>query len=236
MKLYLSITQTLSPWPWWSDAVQHVNHEMTRDGAHDWAHLLRVYQLARKIWLEEFNAATHCSPQGQASWQILATAALFHDVVNLPKDSPLRAQASRLAGEHATRWLAQHTQMNDHTLTSVAHAIHAHSFSANINAESIEAQILSDADKLDALGAIGIARTFAVGGALGRALSHEEDPLGTGTRDHDDSLYGVDHFYCKLFKLKDKMYTQTAQNIAAQRESFMRDFLNQFAHEMNISH
>ena len=104
------------------------------------------------------------------------------------------------------------------------HAIEAHSFSANIETKSIEAKIVQDADRLDAIGAIGIARCFAVSGALGRPLLHPQDPL-CEERNPDDAQYAVDHFYVKLFKLPDTMKTKSARIIATKRIDFMREYL-----------
>ena len=88
--------------------------------------------------------------------------------------------------------------------------------------ESIEGKCVQDADRLDALGAIGIARTFAFGGSRGRRL---HDPEG---KDKNDS---IQHFYDKLLRLKDTMHTATGRRLAEQRDQYMRDFLQQFYEE-----
>ncbi len=111
--------------------------------------------------------------------------------------------------------------------------IRSHSFSAGFEATTLEAKILADADRLDALGAIGIARTFAVGGQLGRALCHPGDPLAT-SREPDDAVYGVDHFYCKLLKLKDMFYTSEGRRVAEARDAFMRHYLEVLADEVTL--
>lgn len=233
MKLYLSTTMPHAPGPWWEEGVVHVHACMARDGAHDWAHLLRVHRLSRQIWEEEHDASADAlSLSREESWCALALAALFHDVVNVPKDSPQRSLASTLSADHAVEWARVRTDLTSRQLEVLHHAISAHSFSAGLEARTLEARVLSDADKLDALGAIGIARTFAVGGKLGRQLAHEGDPLGKAGRAHDDRLYGVDHFYCKLFELKSRMHTRRGRQIAEERERFMRTFLDQFELEM----
>ena len=231
MKLYLSTTRHCAPGPWWEEGVAHVHACMTRDGAHDWAHLLRVHRLSKQIWEEEYTAEA-LSMSREESWCMLALAALFHDVVNVPKDSPQRSLASTLSADHAVQWAQVHTRLSSRELEGLHHAISAHSYSAGLEARTLEARVLSDADKLDALGAIGIARTFAVGGKLGLTLAHEEDPLGKQGRAHDDRRYGVDHFYCKLFELKDRMHTRRGRQIAEEREKFMRTFLDQLELEM----
>ena len=233
MKLYLSTTQTHAPGAWWEEGVVHVHACMARDGAHDWGHLLRVHMLSRQIWEEEYEASSDAlSMEREESWCTLALATLFHDVVNVPKNSPQRALASTLSADHAVEWAKVNTDLTSRQLEGLHHTISAHSYSAGLEARTLEARVLSDADKLDALGAIGIARTFAVSGKLDLLLAHHEDPLGVKGRLHDDSRYGVDHFYCKLFELKNRMYTSRGRKLAEEREHLMRDFLDQLALEM----
>ncbi len=117
---------------------------------------------------------------------------------------------------------------------AVAHAIMAHSYSAGIEPRSIEARILRDADRLDALGAIGIARTFAVSGRLGRPLYDVTDPEAM-RRPLDDASYALDHFAAKLLKLEDGMLTETGRYLAKQRTEFMRQFLATFLGEVGPS-
>jgi len=95
-------------------------------------------------------------------------------------------------------------------IKGVHHAIHAHSFSANVLPQTIEAKILQDADRLEALGAIGLARVFYVAGQLNTQLFHPEDPLAE-QRIADDTLYALDHFPLKLFKLPSLMHTATPE-------------------------
>lgn len=231
MKLYLSITQTTSPWSWWPRAIEVVHATMARDGGHDWAHLGRVYTNARKIW--ELECAQQPEAERALSWRIIAASALFHDVINLPKDSPDRKLASTRSGEFARAWLSAHAGFDAQAAEHVHDAIRAHSFSAGFEATTLPAQILSDADRLDALGAIGIARTFAVGGQLGRALCHPVDPLAAG-REPDDGLYGVDHFFSKLLKLKEMCYTEAGRDMARSRDAFMREYLEVLAGEVTL--
>jgi len=116
-------------------------------------------------------------------------------------------------------------------IKSVVHAIEAHSYSAGIEPKTIEAKIVQDADRLDALGAIGIARCLLVGGKLGRPLYDPDDPF-CESRSPDDSVYTIDHFYEKLFKLPDLLHTDGAKKIAAHRIDFMKSYLNQLKEEI----
>ena len=163
----------------------------------------------------------------------MAGAALFHDVINLPKDSPERHLASTYAAAHAADWFEQHTSWSAAQRDALAHAITAHSFSSGFTAETLPAKLLSDADRLDALGAVGIARTFAVGGILQRPLFHPTDPLAAH-REPDDGIWSVDHFFVKLLRLPELMHTAAGRAEADKRAQTMRVFLQALAQEALI--
>ncbi|MBP6806589.1 MAG: HD domain-containing protein, partial [Chloroflexi bacterium] len=146
------------------------------------------------------------------------------------KDSALRSQASRLAAETAVTFLRAQ-QYPPQYLEAIAHAIAAHSFSAGIAPQTIEAKVVQDADRLDALGAVGMARTFMVGGALQRPLYHPSDPF-CAARPADDAISTLDHFYTKLFKLAGTMQTAAGRQEAQRRTAFMQAFLTQLAGEI----
>ena len=199
----------------------HVNHGSTDDAAHDIYHFRRVWAMADALAQEDGQGANRLT---------LLAGAYFHDVVNPPKDSPLRPQASRLAADKAKELLAD-MQFPPELLDGVAHAIAAHSFSANIPTETLEAKLLQDADRMEALGAIGLARVFYVCGKLDRALFHAEDPL-CKTRTPDDSTYGVDHFFTKLLKLPNTMQTEAGKRMATQRAEVLTTYLNDLEREL----
>jgi uncharacterized protein len=191
------------------------------DGAHDIAHIRRVLKNCLEITSQEAEAP---------DLEVLLPAAIFHDLVNLPKNSPLRSLASRHSGEAAasilrTKGFAQEK------LSDVAHAIAAHSFSADITPTTLEARILQDADRLDALGAVGLARTMYVAGSLGKELYHQDDPLGN-TRQLDDVRFALDHFPAKLFTLASTMKTEGGARIALHRTNVLRVFYTQFLDEI----
>lgn len=222
---YLALTSSWAPGDWWVDAVKHVDAEMAQDSGHDWGHLGRVFTNARRIWALEAPDDTSC-------WAIVATAALFHDVVNLPKDSPDRHLASTMAGEHAHEWVTARGLFDTQQADDLADAIRCHSFSSGFRAERLPAMILSDADRLDALGAVGMARTFGVSGTIGRAMFHPTDPLARN-RTPDDLQWGLDHFFCKLLELPGLMYTETGRTIGEERAAYMRGFLDQLLSELS---
>lgn len=183
------------------------------DPAHDLGHIRRVWRMAERIGQAEL---------GHVDWPVLLAATIFHDCVSLPKDAPDAHLSSRLAAEKAVAHLRK-TDFPKASLESVSHAIAAHSFSGGIAPETLEAQILSDADKLDALGPIGIARVFSVSGALGRALFDAQDPMAEH-RPLDGRTFALDHFETKLFKLPGRMHTAEGKRVAEARAQVMRDF------------
>ena len=157
-------------------------------------------------------------------------AAWLHDCVTLPKNAPNRHEASRLAATEAVRFL-QSIAYPTQYLDGIAHAIMAHSFSANIPPTTLEAKVVQDADRLDAIGAIGVARCLMLGGVLERPLYHPADPF-CETREPDDLTYTIDHFYRKLLKIGQTLHTTAARAEAERRNAFMTTFLSQLRHEI----
>jgi len=191
------------------------------DGAHDVHHLRRVWRSAQRI------AATEPGADGL----VLLAAAYLHDLVNPPKDSPLRSQASRLSAEAALPLLATMGFAPDQ-VQAVAHAIEAHSFSAAIEPRTPEARILQDADRLEALGAIGLARCYYTGGKLGSSLWDADDPLGRSGRALDDATCSTDHFPLKLLRLPGLMRTAEGRRLARRRARILELFLGQLEREL----
>jgi uncharacterized protein len=192
---------------------------MSGDAAHDLEHVRRVVRNAQELAAAE-----------GANLEIVLPAAWLHDCVTVPKDSPQRAQASRLAAAQAGRWLRAWGWPED-LLPEIAHAIEAHSFSAGIPSRTVEAKVVQDADRLDALGAVGLARCLMLGGALGRLLYVAGDPF-CERRPADDSAACVDHFYTKLLKLGDTMQTAGGKAEAGRRTEFLRQFLAELKREI----
>jgi uncharacterized protein len=188
------------------------------DGAHDPHHVRRVWKCATQI-ADELD-----EPLDRL---VLLAATFLHDFVAVEKNDPRRAQASRLAADEGVA-LLRTLGFPVEKLAAVAHAIEAHSYSAGIAPTTPEARVLQDADRLEALGAIGLARTFYVAGRMGSSLFHPDDPLGT-SRELDDRRYAVDHFYTKLLKLPATMQTPPGRRLAERRaavlEAFVKDLL-----------
>ncbi|PSL19096.1 uncharacterized protein CLV88_10739 [Shimia abyssi] len=194
---------------------------MSQDAAHDLAHLDRVWT----------NASRIADTETDVNLTVLVSAAYLHDLVNLPKDAPNRATASHLAAQEATPIL-QRLGLSAADITAAQHAITAHSFSAGILPETIEAKILRDADRLDALGAIGIARCFAVSAKLDRAFYDPDDPFAM-SRAPDDGQFAMDHWPIKLLRLPEDMLTTTGRAIAKERLATMVQFAQAWATEIN---
>jgi uncharacterized protein len=189
------------------------------DPGHGLVHLERVVGTA--LWL---------AAEEGARAEIVLPAAWLHDCVHVAKDSPDRARASRLAADHAAKFL-QDAGYPASLVPDIRHAIEAHGYSAGIPPQTIEAKVVQDADRLDALGAVGIARCIAVGAALGRPLYAVEDPF-CNSRAPDDSGASVDHFYTKLLNLAGTMQTAAGRREADRRTVFIRAFISQLASEI----
>lgn len=189
------------------------------DGSHDIAHILRVFRNAMRI---------HAKEGGNG--EVLAAAVLLHDCVAVEKNSPLRAQASRLAAEKASGILTG-MGWEKAAIEAVAHAITTHSFSANISPETLEAKILQDADRLDAIGMVGAARCFYIAGRMASGLYDPVDPLAK-ERPLDDKNFAIDHFEVKLFKLADGFQTEAGRALAGERHERLQQIRDLFLDEI----
>ena len=189
------------------------------DSAHDINHLHRVWR----------NAAILLEQHADADALVVMAACYLHDLVNLPKNHPERHLASRQAATLACRQLAE-LGFPEEKLAAVGHAIETHSFSANLTPVTIEAQIVQDADRIDALGAVGLARMFYTAARMDSALAHGSDPLALH-RPLDDKAYSLDHIVTKLDKLPGKMQTPAGRALASARLQILLDFRATFAEE-----
>lgn len=193
--------------------------EDSGDGSHDHSHLRRVWKNAAAIRAEDGGDA-----------EVLLAATILHDCVHVDKDSPLRAQASRLSAEKASRVLTELGWRED-KIRAVAHAVEAHSFSANVTPLTLEAKALQDADRLDAIGMVGAARCFYVSGRMNRALYDANDPHAQD-RPYDDMRFALDHFHTKLLKLATGFRTTAGARLARQRHERLQRFLDEFSDEI----
>ena len=185
---------------------------VSSDSAHDLGHIERVVQNAKR-----YAAMEH------ANLDIVIPAAWLHDCVTISKGSPDRACASTMAAVKARDFLLS-INYDKSLVEQIGHAIEAHSYSANIEATTTEAKIVQDADRIDALGAIGISRCLLIGGSLNRTLYSTVDPF-CGDRTPDDENFCIDHFFKKLFSIADTLQTNAAKIDAVKRVKFMKIYL-----------
>ena len=187
--------------------------------AHDALHVERVMASARRIAAAE-----------GADVDVCVTAALLHELFNHPKGHPESHLSGERCADEAEKLLRELDWEAD-AIARISYCIRVHSFSRGIVPETLEGKILQDADRLDAIGAVGIARCFATCAEMKRPFYSPEDPF-CSTRTPDDKLWGVDHFYKKLLKIPDGLHTATARKLAHERADFMRTFLSQLAREI----
>jgi uncharacterized protein len=133
----------------------------------------------------------------------------------------------------AARAFLQVKGLDGDRIDKVLYAVEVHSFSRGIIPTTLEARILQDADRLDAMGAIGIARLFVTGGALGREMYHLQDPF-CREREPDDKRWNLDHFYRKLLKLESGMHTSAAKRLAAKRARVLEQYLQDLEEEIGV--
>ncbi|MGL5969251.1 MAG: phosphohydrolase [Kluyvera sp.] len=197
---------------------QHYN---SGDASHDIAHFRRVWHTARRIAEGE-----------QVDLPVILVASYFHDLVSLPKNHPDRSRSSTLSAQQTLLILPRDfPSFPPDCYAAVAHAIEAHSFSAQIPPQTLEAKIVQDADRLEALGAIGLARVFAVAGALNTALFDADDPFADN-RALDDKAYALDHFQTKLLRLPETMQTTKGREMAQHNADFLIHFMAKLSAEL----
>ncbi|HCE3632909.1 TPA: HD domain-containing protein [Vibrio parahaemolyticus] len=199
--------------------LEFMQQEMQVDAAHDIEHVKRVVKTAKQLCDEE-----------NADIAIVLPAAYLHDCFTYPKDHPNRKQSSAIAAKKAIAYL-ESIQYPQHYHDAIAHAIEAHSFSANIRPNTLEAQIVHDADRLDALGAIGVTRCIQVSTHFNAQLYNDNDMFAK-ERELNDKQFTVDHFQTKLFKIVDTMNTESAKLEANKRKAFMQTYLKQLHDEV----
>ncbi|MFO0678935.1 MAG: HD domain-containing protein [Polyangiaceae bacterium] len=189
------------------------------ESAHDFQHVLRVAA----------NAETLARAEG-ASVGVAVSAALLHELFNHPKGHPDKKRSGEICAARAAVELRALGAPEDE-VAAVSYAIAVHPFSLGVLPTTLEARILQDADRLDAIGAVGIARCFATTADMKRPFYSVDDPF-CSSRAPDDRAWGIDHFFTKLLGLGAGMHTATARSIAARRVAFMRTFLDELASEI----
>ena len=195
-----------------------------KEGSHDWHHIKRVLELSRKIQAIEGG-----------NKQLVELCALLHDV----SDHKYNGGDYELGGAVARKWVVDAGGSNE-LANQVSLIVPKISYKgANVEDQKlpIEGQIVRDADRLDAIGAIGVARAFAYGGSKNRPLFNPDiKPVMHDSKEAylNAKTHTVNHFYEKLLKIKDRIETASGKIIAKQRHEFMVSFLEQFHSEWNL--
>jgi len=198
---------------------QEIHSLMINDSAHDFDHIMRVFKNAQKICKKE-----------NAREKLVLSAVLLHDIVSYPK-SDKRSKLSSIKSAEKSKKILKKFNFTKEEIQTISDAIRDHSFSRNKIPNTLEGKILQDADRLDAIGAIGIARVFAVSGSEKRPFYNVKDPF-CKNRVPNDEIWALDHFYRKLFKLESLMNTKSGKIEAKKRTKVLKDFLNELKKEI----
>ena len=198
---------------------QEVHNLMINDSAHDFDHIMRVFKNAQKICKKE-----------NAPEKLVLSAVLLHDIVSYPK-SDKRSKLSSIKSAEKSKKILKKFNFTKEEIQIISDAIRDHSFSRNKIPATLEGKILQDADRLDAIGAIGIARVFAVSGSEKRPFYNVKDPF-CKNRMPNDEIWALDHFYRKLLKLEFLMNTKSGKIEAKKRTKILKDFLNELKKEI----
>jgi len=200
------------------------------DAGHDFFHTLRVARLSVQILNQELTrleSREATLPERDAT----IASALLHDCVPVPKNSPLRKESARLCSEKAQEWLIELSWNPMDWVTVIVDAIRDHSYSGGRTPTTLIGKALQDADRLEALGALGLYRTIATGVSMGTLLFDPEDPWAE-RRELDDKRFTIDHFSVKLLKLPDTFQTLAAKSEAQVRAQYLSGFLEQLKREL----
>lgn len=194
----------------------------TAEPAHDFSHVRRVVHNARAVARGEVMS--------ERSSAIVETAALLHELFTYPKGHPRSSEAGDVCAAHAREVLVREgapSWLVDPTCA----AIRDHAFSKGVVPDALESRALQDADRLDAVGAIGLARMWATCANMKRPFYAPEDPFCTH-RVPDDKAWGLDHVYSKLLRIPERLHTPTARRLAEARVMFLRAYVEQLGREI----
>lgn len=188
-------------------------------GSHDWEHTLRVHRLC-----------LHLGPTLGADMLVLQAAAYLHDIGRPTQDAAAGALCHAMIGAKMALEIVEPLEIDAARKDNIVHCVRAHRFRNDCRPASLEAKVLFDADKLDALGAVGIARAYQFAGELGACLHNPHaDPEKSASYSRDDT--GYREFVVKLSKIKDRMLTAEGRRMALDRHAFMTAFFDRFLKE-----
>ncbi|MGD8242449.1 MAG: HD domain-containing protein [Desulfobacterales bacterium] len=190
-------------------------------GSHDWEHTLRVERLCRRI-----------GPREGADPLVLRLAACLHDIGRGQQDQSRGAVCHAHQGARMAAAIMADHDVAPEIQTNVLHCIRTHRYRNDDPPETIEAKVLFDADKLDAIGAVGVARAYLFAGELG-AILHNANSQIVDTRPYTREDTGYREFQLKLRYIKDRMLTREGRRLAEARHQVMVDFFERFVAEIN---
>ena len=188
-------------------------------GSHDWEHTLRVFRLCEKMGRAE-----------NADMDVLRAAAYLHDIGRGFQDTSGGEVCHAEKGAQMAGPLVETLPLTDGQKQNIIHCIRSHRFRNHHQPVTVEAKILFDADKLDAIGAVGVARAFLFAGEVGARL-HNPDIKVEDAMPYSENDTGYREFKVKLCKIKDHMLTAEGRKLARERHAFMDDFFNRFLDE-----
>jgi uncharacterized protein len=189
------------------------------NGSHDWEHTQRVVRLCEHIGRAE-----------GADMLVLRIAALLHDIGRCIQDASKGVVCHAKEGARLARPLIGNLPLCISRKENVLHCIRSHRFRGNMVPSTLEARVLFDADKLDAIGAVGIARAYLFAGELGACL-HNPHLSTEDAKPYSKDDTGYREYVVKLSKIKDRILTRTARQMAEERHRFMVQFFNRFLEE-----
>ncbi len=192
------------------------------DGAkssHDWEHTLRVCSLCERI-----------GPAEKADMGVLIAAALLHDIGRAEQDASFGTICHAEKGAEMAWPIIQELSLSKNRKENIIHCIRSHRFRGNCTPETGEAKVLFDADKIDAIGAVGVARAFLFAGEVGARL-HNPDIKIEDTKPYTKEDTGFREYKIKLCKIRERILTREGKKYAEKRHAFMEEFFERFIEE-----
>lgn len=188
-------------------------------GSHDWEHTLRVRGLC-----------LHIGPREGADMVVLEAAAYLHDIGRADQDKLNGSICHAVRGAEMAQDILESLALADHRKENIIHCVRSHRFRGGHSPQSLEARVLFDADKLDAIGAVGVARAYLFAGELGACLHNPHlPPEQARSYSRDDT--GHREYVVKLSKIKDRILTKEGRRMAEKRHAFMTAFFERFLEE-----
>jgi uncharacterized protein len=188
-------------------------------GSHDWEHTLRVFSLCERL-----------GPAEKADMDVLRVAAYLHDIGRAHQDSTFGSVCHAEKGAEMARPIVNELPLSEDRKANIVHCIRSHRFRGNCRPETREAKVLFDADKIDAIGAVGVARAFLFAGEVGARL-HNPNMKIEETVPYSREDTGFREFKVKLCKIRERILTEEGRKIADERHAFMEGFFNRFLEE-----